>query len=189
MTTTWSEILSRLPGPGGWGWGSDGQYRLLSRSVTSSSCLEHWDLQSTSTASWRSSRCRRRLPIIPIPMQLGSIILHMQQPTKVLIRTTRVSGGGITISASMILTPRQIYGAINESSTAFHCPATLLVAHLTTQHQRSDAICIPIIHLARPWESLGCPEEIWSEISHKFIVMWEWSTYWSYLTVTCNNCL
>ena len=40
-----------------------------------------------------------------------------------------------------------------------------------------------------PRESLGCPGEIWSGINHKFIVMWEWSTYWSYLTVTCNNCL
>lgn len=153
MTTTWSEILSRLPGPGGWGWGSDGQYRLLSRSVTSSSCLEHWDLQSTSTASWRSSRCRRRLPIIPIPMQLGSIILHMQQPTKVLIRTTRVSGGGITISASMILTPRQIYGAINESSTAIvlscnfaRCPfdnsASKEWCHLHPDHPPGQAVGI-----------------------------------------------
>lgn len=97
MTTTWTEILYRLPGPGGWGWGSDGQYRLQPRSVSSSGCLEHSDLQSTSSASWRSSRCRSDVEtfgmayLIPIPIQVGSIIPHIQQPTMVLIRTTHGS--------------------------------------------------------------------------------------------------
>lgn len=101
------------------------------------------------------------------------------------IHTPNVTGGGITISASMILTPRQIYGAfyfrifhgISLSCNFARCPfdnsASKEWCHLHPDHPPGQAkLKKKKITRVLPWESLGCPGEIWSGINQKFIVMW-----------------